>query len=351
MYNIRFLTFLFLIFLSLSGYSDEILGKQLEDREAEVLAKMLAVNFAPFVKTISRDIETYNYRQKETLGIGNDDVTPTNSTKAIEYANKWRDSAFKFNPNDYADAHGWGLYTASDPTNSFSFGEDSDKLALTVVRFKKGSRFLDLRGLSSNNTFPISKNIFEQLDRKCTLKFRDDSFKEEIADYKFVQKATLTENPYCRQIYKRAVEILNLSSILYRWGADYYSDLCTNKKNIVSAFVLLNSELTKETVSVFTKQNFSKLSTDDQEKYRYVTKLIRNEEFKGKWQDAKDSNLEMSNSEIEKFRRETFGCDEKYSEEDMPELGNGKEVVSLMNKMGIKAIADIQQFSNCDLLR
>jgi len=281
--------------------------------------------------------------------------TPTDSPRALIYANKWKEAALKKNKNEDGKL-GFGLYSAINPSDSFSFGSKSPAdrtihnadFVLVTVKYPKGGRVLDLRATCLDR-IPISKVAYNMLKDKCGLGNALEG------DLLCVDKKFLTENPFCASVYEKAISKLNLDGMIYSWNP-FFKMLapqipCDNYKGLNPAFVALNLNLSKDNVEVFTKQNFSKLSPEDLKKYNYVTKFLGDTTFTNdkSWDDARDKvNPAPTSEELTRFKKENFGCSKEYDKEDSPTTGNPAEVVKLVTGI-LQEVKDAGQAAKpCD---
>lgn len=329
-----------------------------DDIEAAKLS--LKLDFAPLIRSYSRDLYTYNYRDKKFLNLEADELVGVDSTNAIDYAEEWQQAIFNHTPQE-SGMLGWGLYTAMDPLSTRRYG-DSD-FALVRVKIPGRTRILDLRGISlkddssfNEHYFRISSTSREMLRRICgdNALHTSGTLTIDGVTYFSVAKSSLTENETCNQIFADVLKELNITAIQYQYGGilarncdagmqeDSVEELRYTYGGTGTAFVMVTNKTSDENIDLFTSgselsgQSFNQKEAQDfndlvglleseysdspasrfhdaygtKDEFLEALKLIKNES---------DVTLNDQFDSTSFIRKHHFGCGKEYEEEDKPQ--------------------------------
>lgn len=317
--------------------------------------KLLKLDLAPFVKTLDRDITTFNYRDSDVLKFAPDEKRNKDNPKAIAYAHEWGDAAKKHLPKETGMV-GWGLYTSNNPSSSESYGGYDP--SLVTLKYKKGSKMLDVRKADESN-IPISLKTAEYLGKLCNTSFLSWGTTIEGTDYTRVNKRALIQNPKCHQVYVKAMEGLGVTGIIYDWGAAH-SKFCDGKIN-GAAFVSFGSEFSDATIDLYSKlPKDTQLILDEidkekkekkKEKLKKELKITPKElmayeklavaldgyNMYGQMRNnfrSFEPDSKQKQAYIDEWKKELFGCDKKYEEQDSAHY-NADQVWEVLLKDGL----------------
>lgn len=334
--------------------------------QIDTAARLLSLDFAPFINTSKRDIVTYNYRKKDMLNLKDSkESLRSDSPEAIAYAKEWTHTIKKFTPQE-SGYLGWGFYTSNNPISSQDFAVDENSFALITQKFKKGAKFLDLRTLTQENSFPISKETMAYINKICYLPAMAPSgtHKEGPSGYYTFSKLFMSRDQKCNQIFIKALDNLKVDSILYSWKDEDFN-FCDAEKTY-AAFINVNGELSKNTVELvfdptdkmkeeaklinsgkMKPENFS-LGKETFEAYQNYSTFINatsgNKTNYGKLlQDFEPTNQKQKDKIISKLKKEAFGCDKKYENEDKPFFDEKNALIETLNveMKNLKSTIDI----------
>jgi hypothetical protein len=350
---------------------DELRDQYIKNSSSEEAAaiKMLTLDLAPFVKTLDRDIVTFNYRDKTTLKISNDEIPSTETKKGIEYAKGWG-GAVKTHLPDEGGMVGWGLYSSGNISSSSSYANRFTDFSLVTVKYPKSGKMLDIRKIGS--AIPMSPTTANYLAKICPYLSSRIWTKNIVgkSPSALFDKTDLTRNKKCHDIFVAVLEKLDISGLIYKWDGDKSSNCDYSNK---AAFVAVNLKLNEESIDTFTNldinstlpkkiknsRKFKRLPASDQ------SNLI-NGNFKGRvgfgkikgfskedfrkyqkhglnisgfnYHPFSKSFKAFSSSAPEKkkllaeIRKESFGCDEKYKEADAPHYEPNQSLKYIINE-------------------
>jgi hypothetical protein len=226
--------------------------------DKELALKLLRLDFAPYIKKLDRDIETYNYRKPSEFSSTPVTDLTSDSPSAVSYANQWAVAATEHKPNE-TGFYGWGLYTARDPNASASYGREnysSNEFNLVTVTYPKGATALDVRKFRTN--VPISQETLSVLGRLCPsltdhFKTLKNYYGSDYLEYmKSIDKKELTKDPACNEIYVDALKSFNTDLVIYAWNSNS-SNLCESSARTGAAFVAIGQNLDASNLDYFTK--------------------------------------------------------------------------------------------------
>lgn len=313
---------------------------------ATTAVQMLKIDLAPYIKTLDRDIETYNYRTRQEASLPETGFIPKDLPEGITSAQTWAAATKKYNPKERGNL-GWGFYTSSDPIATKNYGESAEEFVLTTLVYKAGSKLLDIRKYSyeiapelpNPNLLPISENTRKYLHTICDFKPIKDAGDDEMKE-EHVTRDRLVQDPKCHSLYNKALDELEIDGILYAYVHNGLK-FCDSQKpgpfrpNRASAFVAINVEMTDETVDVFT--NTSDLLKMNKKMVTahlpFYIKLSVLEQFRGPSvyrDEIREENTtdffklesviaqNKKNDVIAELKEKIFGCDEKYEKSDSP---------------------------------
>ena len=339
-------------------------------------SRMLAIDLAPYVKTLKRDIITYNYRDRKFLDIKQGELIDVDSKIGVEYAEKWDGAIKTFLPKE-TGMLGWGLYSANDPVASASYGGNKDDFVMVEVKYPKSSKMLDLRKTEGEYLIPISMETQKYLKKVCGKEFKkrkkgwNNSFRSGFNPAKeensYFNKVTFTRNETCHQIFLSALSSLQINGIIYGWGGANPMKACADnlqkRDNREVAFVSYNIDIDKESTKIFTKipanleskilekgtdflktdiKGWTQKDTDAYEKF--AVNLDQYYELADKYdkqyiyQSSVSVMMPTDEKRIEKYKEElintTFGCHKKFEEDDDPTF-EPMQAVEFILKNGI----------------
>lgn len=314
--------------------------------DKELAIKMLRLDLAPYIKTMNRDIVTYNYRRVSELKFN-----PLNSSsdtpEALKYAKEWGEAAKKHLPKE-SGVVGWGLYTAQDPFASSSYGLDYDgknKFSLTTVKYPKNTKMLDLR--SDNNLYrysegslPLSKETIKLLGKLCS---DMTGSQQEVHGVFYVSKKTIIQHPVCHEIYVKTLDSLGIGGIIYKW-ASLRPSVCDAKNLNDAAFVAFNLPLVDENINFYSnvdQSNVMKVQEVQSEKdpikrnkliesfplgsktFKDYQKMATILQFRPSHEvKALETFAAQTPEAVDKikneYKEESFGCSLKYEKDDAP---------------------------------
>jgi hypothetical protein len=342
--------------------------------EFDTAVKMLTLDFAPYVKTLDRDIVTYNYRDKKTLKLNANEIPSSETIKGIDYAKSWG-GAIKTHLPDETGMLGWGMYSSSNIESSSDYATmtGEDDFALVTIKYPREANMLDLRKVGTEGyTIPLSLATLEYLNEICpNVKGRADSnvLKDGTKTYD-IHKKYLTKNKKCHDIFITVLDKLNIKGLIYRWMRND-SNYCNN--NSRAAFVSVNLKYNEESLDTFTNLPVEKIypselkNSDkffvmsDAEKNKEISDNFKNRVQKGnvpnfslkdyrKYQKhslninsfdrhifKKDFNFFSSTEEekkelISEIQKETFGCYEKFKIADAPHYDPSQSLKYIMSE-------------------
>jgi hypothetical protein len=223
--------------------------------DLDLAVKLFRLDLAPYIKTLDRDIVTYNYRTTKEFSEKPFTDEGIDSPAAVAYANKWGVAAKQRLPNE-SGLFGWGLYTARDPQSSEGYGVDLENFTniedinngnasfnMVTVKFEKGDKLLDLRKL----TFflpSLSKETIEAIHKVCP------SFTVRYSGTP-VPKKYFVQDPKCHEVYIKALDSFNIQAVIYEWNSAS-SSLCPDNVG-GSAFVVINQKLDAKSLDYYTR--------------------------------------------------------------------------------------------------
>lgn len=188
----------------------------------------LTAHLAPYLKTIKRDLWTYHFSPRTTLGIPS--KGPVDSKTDMSHFIELGVDAFEDTslPQDPALAMGRGLYLANDPLESRKFGKTN--WALLEITLKPGTRYLDLRNGAD----------YSEVDagRGCP---------------KLVFEFFKSSGP-CRKLLIDALKELRVDAIAYEWWQFRAQFAPCNPHRMYSAFLLTNRKLKSTPTRLFVSE-------------------------------------------------------------------------------------------------
>ncbi len=269
----------------------------------------LTSDLAKLTKTLSRDISVFHWGSDELTGNNKDEPVPLKSFNGYKYALA-REYMFHTGPIldslvEVAGATlaGRGLYAASDPNSTRSYGP-----TLVEIEIPKGSKILDLREGGTHGKIPISLDTYNKLKAEgCNL----DELKEE-ADakakasmqgtaqantpedselsrfndfapappgspyYLFVGKGVFEQNRACHNALQTAVKRLDLNVLAYNYGHQLptFCDQENMNRNASAAFVMIDNKM-RGNVTTYNAASIEKALKDHREKGIPIPEKIR----------------------------------------------------------------------------
>ena len=318
--------------------------------DKELAIKMLRLDLAPYIKTMNRDIVTYNYRKTSELKF-----KPLNSAsdtpEALKYAREWSEAAKKHLPLE-TGVVGWGLYSAQDPFASATYAIDEDStFSLTTIKYPKNTKMLDLRSDRAEidrideGSLPLSKQTLSLLNKLCKGDYKITGQKTKTGTI-YVNKVDLIPHKTCHEIYVKALESLNIGGLIYRWSSVQPGSVCDSENINNAAFVAFNLPIEDQTIDFFsnvddvkskealmiqsekdpaqrkklieayslgskTFRDYQKTSTILQ--FRTITNRAAKELIPFAAQDPE--TVQRFKNE---YKEESFGCSKKYQADDAP---------------------------------
>jgi hypothetical protein len=187
----------------------------------------------PYVKSLSRAIDVYHYGYRPLMGISAEGPVQVDAAFREAYLQKrlsrfW-DPDLATRPYSMAS----GLFASIDPVIGRTFGGIGDAWAMFALTFKKGFRFIDVRGSSDGQPERFSEPMRAHLTAAgCS------------ADSVAVL-LTGVESPACREIALKTVRALNLDAILYSYQGFEFEG-CARRST--GAFIVLRTSAIERSV-------------------------------------------------------------------------------------------------------
>lgn len=313
----------------------------LAEDQIEIAAKLLSLDFAPFVMTSKREIVVYNYRKREMLKLSDSPKSlRSDSPEAIAYAKEWTNTIKEFTPQETGYL-GWGFYTTNNPVSSQDFANDEEVFALVTQKYKDGANFLDIRSLPDQNSFPISKETIKYINKICYLPTASPNQKISNGPHSYhtFTKHYIGRNENCNKVFVKALDNLKIDGILYEWKDEDFNFCDAKKTN--AAFINVNGEISNQTVELIVNpseeikaeaklisegkkkaKDFS-LGQSTYEAYQKVAVFMNAMPLEQTIYGKKLENFEPKDQKqkdkiIERIKKEAFGCDIKYEQDDAP---------------------------------
>lgn len=314
--------------------------------DKELAIKMLRLDLAPYIKTMNRDIITYNYRRVSELKFN-----PLNSSsdtpEALKYAKEWGDAAKKHLPEE-TGVVGWGLYTAQDPFASARYAREyssvDNKFSLTSVKYPKNSKMLDLRSegeeRESEGSIPLSKETFDQIKKICS----GIQNVQIIKKVYYLKKTDLVSSAACHEIYIKTLDSLGIGGIIYQWASFRPTHICDSTNANRAAFVAFNLPLVDENINFYS--NVDSVNEKKAQEIQMEVDITKKNKLIGSYplgsktfKDYKKiatilqfrSGLTTKGLEAfstsdpgevlkikKEYQEESFGCSLKYEKDDAP---------------------------------
>lgn len=318
--------------------------------DKELAIKMLRLDLAPYIKTMNRDIVTYNYRKISELKF-----KPLNSAsdtpEALKYAKEWSEAAKKHLPLE-TGVVGWGLYSAQDPFASSTYALDGGStFSLTTVKYPKNAKMLDLRSDNvgvdriSQGSLPLSNETLSLLNKLCKGGYKTTGQKTKNG-VTYINKIDLIQHQTCHEIYVKALESLNISGLIYAWASSQPAFVCDTENINNAAFVSFNLPIEDQSIDFFSnvddvksKEALTIQSEKDLAKrkklieafslgpktfldYQKASTVLQFGTIKNR--ASKELNPfaaqdpEMVQRFKNEYKEESFGCSKKYQADDAP---------------------------------
>lgn len=336
--------------------------------ERDSLIDSFVEDLRPFVRTLDRNIRTYNYTPRERLQISQDSSPIALINKSILDNLREQTGGFFSHAPDTKNFLGYGLYLAQNPFESAPFG--GENWVLTEVELPKGARLLDIRtnydseGLINKYNFPISTSTFQAWQEKCETLQAEQSrdHKSKVRpytrpfaskEYHFVSKMDLTRDEYCNDLFLAAIQKLEIDAVQYKWHGNVVDAPCDGIEvsNQKSAFVLTDSSILNENsirsfvanlepdASLEKIVAYVEVQFSTQIQKSYLLGLAsqtngdeRDELFNkadshaiAEWpnhtslNDYKERSVDLA-ALIAKYKESSYGCDLRYMESDSPKI-------------------------------
>jgi|GEM_PF-6668647 len=305
----------------------------------DIAKTLLKADLATFTREIGRDIYVYSHRNAFELDVDN---LKNPGEEAIiglkEYQQMSQDHIAR-----EEEMVGQGLYGSTDPFTIGDYGKFLQAIQLndwvmSRIKIPANALVIDLRVPGGGGwNFPISEANLAALKDQCP-SLQDN--------YKGIQEdksnpLEFTSNKKWNDIFKAILSELGIQSILYRWGGHSPTECQGAQNNQNSAFVLVNNDINKENVDVFTKHTPQGDLKEEAKKIHYmVRRHFKTGTHSGRWNKFSSDKINWEdftnqqigeneapeNSELFQYMQETkFGCSKKYEQQDnfkyFPEKG------------------------------
>ena len=289
------------------------------------LALALKDYYKELIIVTDREISTFNYRSGNDLsGNGLKPITyrphNTYSKIAVDYANEWMDTFFKYTPQENGWV-GYGLYAANNPVHSNSYGDH-----LVQINLPKGSRLLDIR-LMYEKHFPIPEKLFKEFKE---LFITYDKHKDGIY---YLDKNTFAKKKHGHYALSVLMKILKINSIIYNWNYRSFPkytfpDVCDGNMTYAT-FVHINTTMNKDTVTLFSP-NLTEAPTKKEAQKYYDLQLL-NQFFSRSTSDSAkgftrsfspDNYYQDLNKRITPRLDDIFGCSARYQNDHAKKSNN-----------------------------
>ena len=292
------------------------------------LTSLFVTNFKNIVFSTSRDTMFYNYRKRSLIS-GNNLKIPsrgklnTTSKIAIDYANEWMSTFYKYTPNEKGMV-GWGLYLSNNPVESQDYGN-----TLLSIKLPKSSLILDLRSMHKG-FIPLSKEAYSIVKNECGLTDSISSYRYHIPanrtvnNYIQILKNQLTGCKLAHYALTSSLIYLNVNAIAYDWN--YNSNFLNYTRNKIcdpettnATIVLINAKLNPDTVKLIVPEGVSNPNKVDNDTHNYLNAMIAQYTRKRYSEHNRDISL-IPLSETAEYihwrNSSQLGCHKDYMDQD-----------------------------------
>lgn len=250
-------------------------------------------------RTLERDISVFHWFPGDKALMSDRGYYEPENTRSLIYARVMQ--GLFWDRTNTRDVVGQGLYAASDPSATSSYGDKVLRIDL-----EEGTEYLDIR--SNGRGFQVSPETQELL-REEGCDFRPTGVARN-GNYIY-HKASLYEDRTCRRIFNRVIESEGYGFLAY----DYRSDLpsfCDRSKGIETAFVLFNVPLNSDSVDMYTNSRPEDIKDLDEDELRRLQEfsVLRRSFDHG----TQDFSSEQRREVEQQWKDRLFDCSSEYND-------------------------------------
>lgn len=288
------------------------------------LAKENIEIFRHYLIKTNRKITTYNYRKRNlvsgnTLKLNRRGKANIHSKIAIDYSNEWMDAIWNFNP-DEKGMLGWGLYTASNPLHSKSYG--GANWAMIAIDLPKHSNILDIRSID-RGYIPLTKKAWSLFVNKCGVPVNYFKNKDNSQIHMAVHKVNYTSCELAHQAFTKALKTLKINAIAYTWISNRLHinserpNVCDTKASHAT-FVIVQTPLNSSTVRLFVPEGTQSPTTNELKWHSYINHLAQDYQGSTILTSTHDNSQFPNDSRAyEKWKSDSqFACKDEHTDTD-----------------------------------
>lgn len=250
-------------------------------------------------RTLERDISVFHWFPGDKAFMSDRGYYEAENTRSLIYARVMQ--GLFWDSTNTRDVVGQGLYAASDPSATSSYGDKVLRIDL-----EEGTEYLDIR--SNGRGFQISPETHELLREEGCV-FRPTGITR--SGNHIYNKSSLYEDRTCRRIFNRVIESEGYGFLAY----DYRSELpefCDPSSGIETAFVLFNVPLNRDTVDMYTNSRPEDLKDLDEDELRRLQEfsVLRRSFDHG----TQDFSSEQRREVEQQWKDRLFDCSSEYND-------------------------------------